>query len=184
MSPPLPLESTTLEQLAADIAGRLAASGERLVLAESCTAGLVANLLCQTPGASRWFCGSAVVYQEATKAAWLDVPESILDDPAIGAVSEETALAMCHGGLHRTPHASIAAAVTGHLGPNAPASLDGMVWIAVASRDWTITRQVRLTEVLPGEQSGGTLRSYRQQLAAVEVLRTLAEFLTQLARAT
>ena len=57
-------------------AGRLASLLKvldvRVAFAESCTAGLVAASLARTPGISQWLCGSAVVYRDATKAAWLD----------------------------------------------------------------------------------------------------------------
>jgi nicotinamide mononucleotide (NMN) deamidase PncC len=36
--------------------------------------------------------------------------------------------------LARTPEADIAASVTGHLGPNAPPALDGLVFIGIAIR--------------------------------------------------
>ncbi|HEX6987400.1 MAG TPA: CinA family protein, partial [Planctomycetaceae bacterium] len=100
-------EPTALFDQAERVADRLRLSGHQLVLAESCTAGLVAAALGGVPGISRHLCGSAVVYQERTKAAWLDVPESLLAER--GAVSAEVAAAMAAGALDRTPHADVAA---------------------------------------------------------------------------
>jgi PncC family amidohydrolase len=114
------------------VAETLAESGRQLVLAESCTAGLVVASLGVVPGISRHLCGSAVVYQESTKAAWLGVPEALFASP--GVVSADVAAAMTAGALARTPHANLAAAVTGHLGPGAPSDLDGVIYVAVQFR--------------------------------------------------
>lgn len=123
---------TELHRLSHEIAERLLQRQESLVLAESCTAGLISATLSRIPGVSRVLAGSAVVYQLETKTAWLDVPPEILENP--GAVSRETAEAMVLGALAHTPHASIAASVTGHLGPGAPPDLDGTAWCAVCRR--------------------------------------------------
>jgi len=63
---------------AVGLAKRLADRQRKIVLAESCTAGLAAALLGECPGISAWFCGSAVTYREATKIQWLDVPTAVL----------------------------------------------------------------------------------------------------------
>ena len=123
------------EDPAGAVLAALAAAGETLVLAESCTGGLAAASLVAVPGASDRFAGSFVTYQSASKAAWLAVPAALLEDP--GPVSREVAAAMAAGVLERTPHATVAAAVTGHLGPDAPPGLDGVAWVAVRRRGGT-----------------------------------------------
>lgn len=111
---------------------RLRSQARRFVLAESCTGGLVAASLAEVPGVSRWFCGSAVTYREATKQAWLGVDgETIRVETA---VSEKVTEAMARNVLRRTPEADFAAAVTGHLGPDAPGTLDGVLFVAFARR--------------------------------------------------
>ena len=115
-------------------ANALQASGRRIVFAESCTAGLASSLMAEIPGVSDCFCGSAVVYRNDTKQSWLGIPGDWLSDPEIGPVSQEVADAMATGVLQSTPEADLAAAITGHLGPHAPSSLDGVVCIAVAER--------------------------------------------------
>lgn len=105
----------------------------KLVLAESCTGGLVAAELAKVPGVSNWLCGSAVTYRSETKSAWLDVdPASIAKHTA---VSSEVATQMVEGALRKTPEADIAAAITGHLGPDAPSEFDGIVFIATRVRN-------------------------------------------------
>ncbi len=104
----------------------------KVVLAESCTAGLVAGALSRVPGISAWHCGGVVVYRNATKRAYLGIPARLLKDP--GPVSEIVAREMATRVLDLTPEADISAAVTGHLGPGAPPELDGVVYIAIARR--------------------------------------------------
>lgn len=105
----------------------------RVVLAESCTAGLASAALAQVPGISEWHCGSAVTYREGTKEAWLDV--SATDIKQHTAVSEPVARQMAAGVLRETPEADFAASITGHLGPKAPPGFDGVAFVAVARRD-------------------------------------------------
>ena len=105
----------------------------RIVLAESCTAGLAAAALARTPGISNHLCGSAVVYRPATKECWLGVSP---DDLAqYSAESEPVTRQLALGVLERTEEANFAAAITGHLGPDAPAAVDGVVFCVVACRN-------------------------------------------------
>ena len=105
---------------------------DRLVIAESCTAGLVSGLLAQVPGVSQWLCGSAVTYRESVKREWLGVSATTL--ASYLAESIETTSEMALGVLQRTSEAKFSVAITGHLGPDAPPATDGQVFIAVAVR--------------------------------------------------
>jgi PncC family amidohydrolase len=140
----------------------------RVVTAESCTAGLVAQSLSLIPGISEFLCGGLVVYRNATKQAFLGVPAGLLDDP--GPVSAEVCEAMLQGALDKTPEADVALAVTGHLGPGAPAELDGVVYLGVGRRGEAAAHVCRMR--LPKES-----RKTRQRLAALEALELLAEAL-------
>jgi len=114
------------------VARLLRQTNRKIVFAESCTGGLVSGALTKIPGISNFHCGGVVVYRNETKQAYLGIPAALLKDP--GPVSPEVAEIMATKVLQRTPEADLAAAVTGHLGPNAPAKLDGLVFIAVARR--------------------------------------------------
>ncbi|MCS7465567.1 CinA family protein [Stieleria sp. ICT_E10.1] len=105
---------------------------QTLVLAESCTGGLIAATLATVPGVSAWLAGSFVVYQEASKMRWLGVAEDTLHQHT--AVSAPVAHQMVAGALQMTPHADLAASVTGHLGPNAPPEFDGRIFVGVGRR--------------------------------------------------
>jgi nicotinamide-nucleotide amidase len=114
------------------VARLLKKTNRKIVFAESCTGGLVSGALTKIPGISQWHCGGVVVYRNETKQAYLGIPAAVLDNP--GPVSAEVAELMATSVLTMTPEADLAAAVTGHLGPNAPPKLDGLVFIAVAWR--------------------------------------------------
>ncbi|MFO1092458.1 MAG: CinA family protein [Planctomycetaceae bacterium] len=162
------------------MAQRLRSSGQRLVLAESCTGGLVAATLAGIPGISEHLCGSAVVYRNATKTAWLGIEPKMLDDPQIGPVSAETTQALALAVLERTPEADLSAAVTGHLGPNAPHSADGRIYVAVAFRDPNRRLAAQMHSVGDVRDSDPLRQRRLRQEAAVQfVLDLLATELTR-----
>ncbi len=121
-----------LSEAAWQLAEGLKRHETRIVFAESCTAGLAAAALAIVPGISKWLCGSAVTYQEATKVRWVGISPGDLEN--FTAVSDQVARAMAVGVLKATPHADIAVSVTGHLGPCAPPQLDGVIFIGTAVR--------------------------------------------------
>ena len=155
-------QSFVLANAAADVlAKRLADSKQRIVLAESCTAGMAAAVLGGCPGISAWFCGSAVTYREATKSRWLGVDQELIKQ--LSAESAEITRAMALAVLEQTPEADFAAAITGHLGPQAPVTIDGKVFMAIVFRE--------SGEVIPMEiQLKQTERKKRQLEAAAYLL--------------
>ncbi len=163
------------EQLAERLAAILQRHSRRIVFAESCTAGLVAALLGGIPGISDWLCGSAVTYRNDTKQRWLGVrPEDIETQTAVSAV---VARQMAAGALRMTPEADVAASVTGHLGPQAPAELDGRFFVGWADRFLKNERgemEPRAWEF----RLQATSRIERQREAASKVLFIAAEQLS------
>ncbi|MCU0611105.1 MAG: CinA family nicotinamide mononucleotide deamidase-related protein [Candidatus Eisenbacteria bacterium] len=93
----------------------LAQRFERVVTAESCTGGLVAELLTSVPGSSRYFPGGVVAYSNELKQSLLGVSRELLDRH--GAVSGEAATAMAEGARSRLG-AEWAISVTGIAGPD------------------------------------------------------------------
>ncbi len=161
-----------LAEAAARLAVALERTGQRIVFAESCTAGLVAASLGQIAGISRWLCGSFVVYQEASKQQWLGVSAESLQQYT--AVSGAVAIEMAQGALLRTAHADLAVSITGHLGPGAPPNQDGLAFVAIAGRnraDQSLPIEVHRLDLPP------MLRPDRQQLAARSVLDIAAAWL-------
>ena len=121
-----------LDDLAKLLFQELEQTGDVLVLAESCTAGLIAATLARVPGMSRRLAGSFVVYQIDSKVAWLGISADTIRLHDV--VSRDVAESMAGQALNRTPHATIALSITGHLGPDAPAVLDGIAWVSIARR--------------------------------------------------
>src|SRR5207247_9764396 len=57
---------------------RLASRGETVACAESCTGGLLSELLTEVSGSSRWMQGSYVTYSNAMKESALGVPRELI----------------------------------------------------------------------------------------------------------
>ena len=117
------------ESLVERVSRRLMASGTRIATAESCTGGMIGEMLTRVPGMSRVFAGGAITYANAEKVRQLGVLQATLD--AHGAVSEETAREMAAGAQERFG-VDVAVAVTGIAGPDGgtPDKPIGMVWLA------------------------------------------------------
>jgi PncC family amidohydrolase len=118
---------------AGDIIRRAAMAGLKIVTAESCTAGLVADRLASVPGASGVFWGGFVCYTPEAKTRMLGIAAALLEK--YGPVSRETALAMAGGALEHSG-ADLAVSVTGLAGPGGDGSgvPVGTVWIGSARR--------------------------------------------------
>ncbi len=156
------------------VRNRLRVRSDRLVLAESCTAGLVAAELGNIPGISEFLCGSMVVYRTLTKSAWLGISSEALADPAIGPVSALVTIALAKAVLQKTPEATIAAAITGHLGPGSPPEMDGQLFLAFVRReingDLSHVESCKLSSPPPADLLDVLGRSVRQKEAALKLL--------------
>ena len=116
---------------------------KKLAFAESCTGGLAAKIVTDVSGASDYFLGGVVSYDNAVKEAFLDVsPQSLLDE---GAVSEVVAQQMAEGALSRF-NADLALSFTGVAGPNGGTEDKpvGTVWLAKASEGATHSKCLNL----------------------------------------
>jgi len=105
---------TDLTQLAETLGRELAATGQVLATAESCTGGWISKVVTEIPGSSEWFGSGYVTYANASKTRMLGVPATLL--ATHGAVSAEVAAAMAEGAL-AAARADIAVAVSGIAGP-------------------------------------------------------------------
>jgi nicotinamide-nucleotide amidase len=103
-----------LVELAARVIEANRARGKRIAVAESCTGGLVAAALTETPGSSDVFEAGFVTYSDEAKVDSLGVSLDVLE--TFGAVSVAVAWAMAQGALKRT-QADTTVAVTGIAGP-------------------------------------------------------------------
>jgi PncC family amidohydrolase len=123
--------------LALEVHARLVDSGLTLAFAESCTGGLIADLITDISGSSSYFLGSAVTYANSAKQSIVGVRAETLEK--YGAVSAETAAEMAQG-ARRAYGADIAASVTGIAGPTGatPGKPVGLVYmhLSTAGAEW------------------------------------------------
>ncbi len=111
----MPAIEATLQAEAEALARTLKKTGAQLVLAESCTGGMVGAALTRVSGISKNFCGSSVVYQSETKSGWLKISPAFIRRH--GSESLVMSEALASAVLKTTPRATVAAAITGDLGP-------------------------------------------------------------------
>ncbi|MDQ3033361.1 MAG: competence/damage-inducible protein A [Myxococcota bacterium] len=115
-----------------------------VAVAESCTGGMIGEMITRVPGSSEYLLLDAVTYSNGAKQDLLGVDVELLRHH--GAVSGEVASAMAEGALRRAD-AHIAVAVTGIAGPGGgtDAKPVGTVWFALAQRDAeTTSRTMKL----------------------------------------
>lgn len=124
-------DEVTLGSSAGAVLGK---AGATLASAESCTGGLLGDMIVQTPGSSVYYLGGWVTYSNELKHRCLGVGLGALE--AHGAVSHETAAAMAAGALDKSG-ADFAIAITGIAGPDGGADDKpvGTVFIALARRE-------------------------------------------------
>jgi nicotinamide-nucleotide amidase len=140
-----------------------------LAAAESCTGGLLAQRLTAIPGSSRYFLGGAVVYADALKTLFADVPPEVIGRE--GPVSDTVARLLAEGIRVRTG-ASIGVGITGIAGPGPGTGVDrekpvGLVFVGIASEDGTQVKQLNL----PGDRE--RIRFWASQHALEMIRRQL-----------
>ncbi len=153
------------EQVAALLAGRTVAT------AESCTGGLMAGRLTDRAGSSAYVLGGVVVYSDAAKVAFADVPAALIERH--GAVSPEVAAALADGAIARFG-AQLGIGITGVAGPGG-GSADkpvGMVCLSVADLGG---ERIDRTVQLPGDRA---IVRERTTTVAMHLLRELLLRLT------
>lgn len=153
------------EFLARCLTETLGRRSQTVAAAESCTAGLVADLFARIPGASRVFWGSLVTYTVDAKVKLLGLDRRELERN--GPVSGETVRAMALGALEKSG-ADYAVAVTGLAGPGGDGTAVpvGTVWIAAVGRD-------RIPAAYMFNFTG--LRNEIREKAALEALKILSK---------
>jgi nicotinamide-nucleotide amidase len=137
-----------------------------LASAESCTGGLIGNIITETAGSSAYFKGGIIAYSNELKQRLLGVRHETLEQ--YGAVSEQTAIEMARGCLTATG-ADYAIATTGISGPTG-ATEDkplGLVYVAIASRNEVVCNRYVFT----------TTRQQHQQRTANQALFDLYKLL-------
>lgn len=111
--------------------------GVTIATAESCTGGRLAAALNAQSGASAYYMGSVVAYDNTVKTNVLEVSQETLN--TFGAVSEYTVREMAEG-VRALMHTDFAIATSGIAGPlgGTEDKPVGTVWIAWATADGTV----------------------------------------------
>jgi nicotinamide-nucleotide amidase len=122
-----------LHRLAEQAVARAIERGLSVATAESLTAGMVAAVLADTPGASGMLQGGVVAYANSVKASILGVSRELLD--AAGSVDGQVAAAMA-AGARTACGTDVAVATTGVAGPEAHDGKDvGTVFVGLATAE-------------------------------------------------
>lgn len=134
------------DDVAEALLAQLVRTESTLATAESCTGGLVAQMITAQPGVSPYFPGGVVSYANQAKQELLGVSATLLE--AHGAVSAEVAEAMAVGARDRF-HATLGLSVTGIAGPTGgtPEKPVGLVYLGLATPDGKV--QTRKLEIGP-----------------------------------
>jgi nicotinamide-nucleotide amidase len=133
------------DETLAQVVGRLLiAKGATMATAESCTGGMLASLITETPGSSGWFRGGLIVYSDDLKGSLAGVDPDVV--ASAGAVSEEVARALAVGARERC-RADYGIGITGVAGPGGgtPDKPVGLVHVALAGEartDHWLIRQI------------------------------------------
>ena len=158
------------ESLEAAVVSLLERRGRRLVTVESCTGGLLAEMVTNVPGCSAVYPGGWVVYSNVLKMQQLDVPRQVIDEQ--GAVSEKTVRLLAEHAL-RKADADVSLSVSGVAGPGGGTEDKpvGTVWIGMGMRSESSTDRIDTSAIclrLNGDREAIRDRSAK---SALQLLR-------------
>jgi len=123
------------------VVGNLLREAKKTVsTAESCTGGMIAQLLTSVSGSSDYYTGSVVAYSNKVKIEKLGVSQKSINEH--GAVSESVVRQMADG-IRASMNTDFGIATSGIAGPNGGTNDKpvGIVWIAIASSNGTISKK-------------------------------------------
>jgi len=165
------LDETTLADLSARVVEAAKTSRSRLIAAESCTAGALATLLADTPGAGDVLLGGFVTYAKACKRDVLWVPDNLLAERS--AVSAPVVRRMTQGALKQCPSADTAIAITcvGGPEPDEDGNPVGLAYIGVEVRG----KELHVSRLRIGEASPRRIREHVLAQALTLILDVIAE---------
>ncbi|MFH1338378.1 MAG: nicotinamide-nucleotide amidohydrolase family protein [Candidatus Omnitrophota bacterium] len=129
---------TKLPEIA--VSGLLIKKNKTLAVAESCTGGLLANMLTNVPGSSKYFLLGIVAYGNQAKISLLNVPGKVIK--RYGAVSRQVAGLMAQN-VTKSASCDYGIGITGIAGPGGGTARKpaGTVFISVAGKGKTDTKK-------------------------------------------
>ena len=131
----------------------------KVAVAESCTGGMMGEMITRIPGSSKYFQGGVISYNARVKEDLLKVPPEAIRK--YGEVSRQTAKLMAEG-VRRCCHSDIGISITGIAGPGGATQKKkvGLVYMALADGKKTIAQKHQLF----GSRQLIRLRSARRAL--------------------
>ncbi len=160
---------STPKQHVEQIIAYLSERGETISVAESLTAGGLANALTSASGSSAVFVGGITAYRNEIKSTMLDVDPAIIEKHTV--VSEEVANEMAEG-ARKVFGSTWAISTTGAAGPEPlEGHQPGSVWIAIRG---PINQAIQLN--LEGEREqvrNGTISTAIATFARILKFRTI-----------
>ena len=109
------MQTKEIHLLAQNLGNQCINNAYKLVIAESCTGGLVCSVITSVSGSSSWFDRGFITYSNQSKCDLLGVAKKTLANH--GAVSQNVANEMALGALQNS-HGSLSLSITGIAGPN------------------------------------------------------------------
>ncbi|MFP4136667.1 MAG: CinA family protein [Candidatus Acetothermia bacterium] len=136
-------ETLARERVEVAVGELLRSEGLTLAVAESCTGGLVADIVTDVPGASDYFDRGIVSYSNRAKEELLDVEEKSLAKH--GAVSEEIATEMAKG-VRINSDTDVGLSTTGIAGPGGGTEEKpvGLVYVGLSTPEVSRVRRLNL----------------------------------------
>ncbi len=155
---------TDSNSLADEVVKLLKKSGLKIAAAESCTGGMLSQMLTSVQGASEVVEIGITAYSNRIKNEALSVPLDVLMEE--GAISAETAMYLAKN-VRMLSDADIGVGITGNAGPTANENKPvGLVYIAIADRSKYFITKLEL----PAVYSRDRIRSYAT-LTALDIVR-------------
>lgn len=156
-------DDSTLQE---EIGKIMVARNMTLGTAESCTGGFVAHTFTSVVGASAYYQGSIVAYDNRLKIEKLQVKPETLEE--YGAVSEQVVTEMAMNAVS-VLGVSVAISISGIAGPTGgtPEKPVGTIWMAVSDGNETTTQLIK----------GGKDRIRNIEYAGVQAMNLLRKFL-------
>lgn len=154
-----------MKNIAKETRSLLIRKKKKIAVAESCTGGLLSQLLTESPGSSRYFTLGLVLYSNRAKENILNIPANIINKK--GAVSEDVAGLMAKS-VRLLAKTSFGIGITGIAGPKGGSKQKpvGTVFIAVDSKNKKICRKFKFS-------GNRTAIRKKSALKALELLKEL-----------
>lgn len=139
---------TGTEDVPEAVVAQLSRTQSTLATAESCTGGLIGQMITSIPDVSPYYLGGVVSYSNDAKVKFLGVSSELIETH--GAVSPEVAAAMAVG-VRSALKADLGISVTGIAGPSGgtPEKPVGLVYLGLATATGVSTRRLDLGSEQP-----------------------------------